>query len=154
MHEKNIDLTGVAYKQNNKGADLFFKEIREKFIKNQLYKGGNSQLLSESLSQNNVLILLSDQDAKNKGTIVKFFNINSSTHSGAAILSKRNKCPLIYVSITKINGSYEVKFDEIKTTNSVEEIVQSYTSKIEKTIIRAPEQYFWFHKRWKSVRKY
>ena len=28
------------------------------------------------------------------------------------------------------------------------------TSKIEKTIIRAPEQYFWFHKRWKSVRKY
>ena len=154
MNEKNIDLTGVAYKQNNKGADLFFKEIREKFIKNQLYKGGNSRLLSESLSQNNVLILLSDQDAKNKGAIVKFFNINSSTHSGAAILSKRNKCPLIYVSITKINGSYEVKFDEINTSKSVEEIVQSYTSKIEKTIIRAPEQYFWFHKRWKSVRKY
>jgi len=47
-----------------------------------------------------------------------------------------------------------VKFDEINTNNSVTDIVQSYTSKIEKTIVKAPEQYFWFHKRWKSVRKY
>ena len=86
--------------------------------------------------------------------MVKFFNIDSSTHSGAAILSKRKQCPLIYSSITKINDSYEVKFDEINPNNSVTDIVQSYTSKIEKTIVKAPEQYFWFHKRWKSVRKY
>ena len=154
MNEKGVDLTGVAYKQNNRGADLFFKKIREKFINNQLYKGGDARLLNESLSQNNVLILLSDQDAKNKGVNVKFFSIDSSTHSGAAILSKRNKCPLIYSSITKVDGSYEVEFDEINTNNSIENIVQSYTLKIEKTITKSPEQYFWFHKRWKSVRKY
>ena len=154
MSKKGIDLTGVAYKQNNSGSDIFFKKIREQFMTNQLYKGGDIHLLNEALSQNNVLILLSDQDAKNKGAMVKFFNIDSSTHSGAAILSKRKQCPLIYSSITKINDSYEVKFDEINTNNSVTDIVQSYTSKIEKTIVKAPEQYFWFHKRWKSVRKY
>ena len=154
MSKKGIDLTGVAYKQNNSGSDIFFKKIREQFMTNQLYKGGDIHLLNEALSQNNVLILLSDQDAKNKGAMVKFFNIDSSTHSGAAILSKRKQCPLIYSSITKINDSYEVKFDEINTNNSVKDIVQAYTSKIEKTIVKAPEQYFWFHKRWKSIRKY
>ena len=154
MSKKGIDLTGIAYKQNNSGSDIFFKKIREQFMTNQLYKGGDIHLLNEALSQNNVLILLSDQDAKNKGAMVKFFNIDSSTHSGAAILSKRKQCPLIYSSITKINDTYEVKFDEINTNNSVTDIVQSYTSKIEKTIVKAPEQYFWFHKRWKSVRKY
>ena len=154
MSKKGIDLTGVAYKQNNSGSDIFFKKIREQFMTNQLYKGGDIHLLNEALSQNNVLILLSDQDAKNKGAMVKFFNIDSSTHSGAAILSKRKQCPLIYSSITKINDSYEVEFDEINTSNSVADIVQAYTSKIEKTIVKAPEQYFWFHKRWKSVRKY
>ena len=154
MSKKDINLTGVAYKQNNKGSDIFFKKIREKFMTNQLYKGGDAHLLNEALSQNNVLILLSDQDAKKKGAMVKFFNIDSSTHSGAAILSKRKQCPLIYSSITKINDSYEVEFDEIDTNNSVVDIVQAYTSKIEKTILKAPEQYFWFHKRWKSVRKY
>ena len=154
MSKKGIDLTGVAYKQNNSGSDIFFKKIREQFMTNQLYKGGDIHLLNEALSQNNVLILLSDQDAKNKGAMVKFFNIDSSTHSGAAILSKRKQCPLIYSSITKINDSYEVEFDEINTSSSVADIVQAYTSKIEKTIVKAPEQYFWFHKRWKSVRKY
>ena len=154
MSKKNIDLAGVAYKQNNSGSDIFFKKIREQFMTNQLYKGGDIHLLNEALSQNNVLILLSDQDAKNKGAMVKFFNIDSSTHSGAAILSKRKQCPLIYSSITKINDSYEVEFDEINTSNSVADIVQAYTSKIEKTIVKAPEQYFWFHKRWKSIRKY
>ncbi len=154
MSKKNIDLAGVAYKQNNSGSDIFFKKIREQFMTNQLYKGGDIHLLNEALSQNNVLILLSDQDAKNKGAMVKFFNIDSSTHSGAAILSKRKQCPLIYSSITKINDSYEVEFDEINTNNSVADIVQAYTSKIEKTIVKAPEQYFWFHKRWKSVREY
>ena len=154
MSKKGIYLSGVAYKHNNMCYNIFFKKVREQFMANQLYKGGDIHLLNEALSQNNVLILLSDQDAKNKGAMVKFFNIDSSTHSGAAILSKRKQCPLIYSSITKINDSYEVKFDEINTNNSVTDIVQSYTSKIEKTIVKAPEQYFWFHKRWKSVRKY
>jgi KDO2-lipid IV(A) lauroyltransferase len=121
---------------------------------NQLYKGGNPKLLSKALNDNNVLILLSDQDAKNKGVKVKFFNIDSSTHSGAAILGKRKKIPLIYADIIKNNGSYEVSFSEIDTNDSIHAIVQQYTSKIEDTIRKNPEQYFWFHKRWKSVRTY
>jgi len=149
-----IKLTGVAYKQNSGGADLFFKRIREKFMENQLYKGGNPKLLSKALNDNNVLILLSDQDAKKKGVKVKFFNIDSSTHSGAAILGKRKKIPLIYADIIKNNGSYEASFSEIDTNDSIHAIVQQYTSKIEETIRKKPEQYFWFHKRWKSVRTY
>ncbi len=37
-----------------------------------------------------------------KRSKVKFFNIDSSTHSGAAILGKRKKIPLIYADIIKI----------------------------------------------------
>ena len=107
-----------------------------------------------SLVKNNILILLSDQDAKQKGIPAKFFGIDSSTHSGAAILSKRNGSPIIYASITQKNNIYEVKFVKIDTSGSVNDIVQQYTSEIEKTIIKHPGQYFWFHKRWKSVRSY
>ena len=82
------------------------------------------------------------------------FGIDSSTHSGAAILSKRNKSPIVYASITSKNNIYEVEFVKINTSGSINDIVQQYTSEIEKTIINNPEQYFWFHKRWKSVRAY
>ena len=47
-----------------------------------------------------------------------------------------------------------MEFDEIDTNNRVVDIVQAYTSKIEKTILKATVQYLWFRKRWKSVRKY
>ena len=154
LYKKKYVLTGVAYKQNSNGADIFFKEIRENFFENQLYKGGDIKQLKHSLVKNNILVLLSDQDAKKKGVISKFFEIDSSTHSGAAILSKRNKSPIIYASITKKDEVYEIEFKKIDTSGSINDIVQQYTAEIEKTIIKNPEQYFWFHKRWKSVRKY
>ena len=154
LKKEGYVLTGVAYKQNSNGADIFFKEIRENFIENQLYKGGDIKQLKRSLVRNNILVLLSDQDAKERGVKVKFFEIDSSTHSGAAILSKRNKSPIIYASITFKNNIYEVEFVNIDTSGSINDIVQQYTSEIEKTIINNPEQYFWFHKRWKSVRSY
>ena len=106
------------------------------------------------MAKNNILVLLSDQDAKKKGVISQFFEIDSSTHSGAAILSKRNKSPIIYASITKKDEVYEIEFKKIDTSGSINDIIQQYTYEIEKTIIKNPEQYFWFHKRWKSVRKY
>ena len=123
-------------------------------MEDQLYKGGDIKQLKNSLVKNNILILLSDQDAKKKGVKAKFFGIDSSTHTGAAILSKRNKSPIIYVSITSKNNIYEVEFVKINTSGSINDIVQQYTSEIEKTIINNPEQYFWFHKRWKSVKAY
>ena len=154
LNKEGYVLTGVAYRQNNNGADIFFKEVRENFMDSQLYKGGDIKQLKHSLVRNNILVLLSDQDAKKKGVLSKFFEIDSSTHSGAAILSKRNKSPIIYASITKIGKEYEVEFVKIDTSGSISDIVQQYTSEIEKTIIKNPEQYFWFHKRWKSVREY
>ena len=154
LSKKHYSLTGVAYKQNNSGADIFFKQIRENFMEDQLYKGGDIKQLKNSLVKNNILVLLSDQDAKKKGVTAKFFGINSSTHSGAAILSKRNKSPIVYASITKINNVYQIEFVEIDSSGSIDDIVQQYTTEIEKTIIKNPEQYFWFHKRWKSVREY
>ena len=154
LKKEGYVLTGVAYKQNSNGADIFFKEIRENFIENQLYKGGDIKQLKRSLVRNNILVLLSDQDAKKRGVKVKFFEIDSSTHSGAAILSKRNKSPIIYASITCKNNIYEVEIVNIDTSGGINDIVQQYTSEIEKTIINNPEQYFWFHKRWKSVRSY
>ncbi|MBM4075760.1 MAG: lipid A biosynthesis acyltransferase, partial [Planctomycetes bacterium] len=49
----------------------------------------------------------------------------------------------------------EVLIDPRTLTSSdpVREITQRYTSALEKAIRRAPEQYFWVHRRWKSKPK-
>ena len=43
-------------------------------MEDQLYKGGDIKQLKNALLKNNILILLSDQDAKKKGTMAKFWN--------------------------------------------------------------------------------
>ena len=48
-------------------------------------------------------------------------------------------------------GKYRVEFIPINPTKkSVEDITQLYTTIIEQSIKKYPEQYFWFHNRWKT----
>jgi KDO2-lipid IV(A) lauroyltransferase len=42
---------------------------------------------------------------------------------------------------------------ECETSDPLREITQKYTAALERVIRRAPEQYFWVHRRWKSVPK-
>ena len=152
---KGYPLCGVAYKQKDSAADKFFKKIREKYMERQLYKGGSSADLKSALKNNKILILLSDQDAREKGKFVNFFDISSSTPSGAAILHKRIGAPIVFFSITKCAHKYIVDFTKINATatSNTHEVVQEYTLALENTIKQNPEQYFWFHKRWKTSPK-
>lgn len=153
LGNKGYALCGVAYKQKDSVADKFFKTIREKYMKRQIYKGGSSKDLKTALSNNEMLVLLSDQDAREKGKMVNFFGIPSSTPAGAAVLHKRLGSPIIFFSITKNNDQYDVEFKEINSLNelNIDEIVQEYTLALEEVIKKSPEQYFWFHKRWKTI---
>ena len=153
LANRGYSLCGVAYKQKDSVADMFFKTIRERYMKKQLYKGGSSKELKGALNNNEILVLLSDQDARDKGKKVNFFDIPSSTPSGAAILHKRMGSPIVFFTITKINNEYFVEFKKINASNalSVDQIVQEYTSALEAAIRQRPEQYFWFHKRWKTT---
>ena len=42
---------------------------------------------------------------------------------------------------------------DMTTKDPVFELTQHYTSALERAIRRAPEQYFWVHRRWKSAPK-
>ena len=146
---KNI--AGVSYKQNNREAGRLFLELRKPYISNEMHKGGPSNEVKKSLQNKEILILLSDQDAGQKGIFVNFFNILSSTPSGAARYNQIMGSPLIFCSIVKTNNHHEANFERIDTANmSIEDTVQKYTSMLEQMIRKYPEQYFWLHKRWKT----
>ena len=108
--------------------------------------------LYEVLDANEILGLVSDQDAKRKGVFVDFFNKPASTHKGTALFHLNTDASLIYgICVQKNIGQYQVEFIPINPDKkSVEDITQLYTSVIEQSIKKYPEQYFWFHNRWKT----
>ena len=145
-------LVGIAQKQKNKGANLFFEEKRQLSGIKQVYRKSSMDSLYEILNANKILGLVSDQDARGKGVFVDFFNKPASTHKGAALFHLNTNASLIFgICVQKDIEKYRVEFIPINPKKkSTEDITQLYTTIIEQSIKKYPEQYFWFHNRWKT----
>ena len=145
-------LTGVAQKQKNAGADTFFISQREKSGARHIYRKESFDKMYEILEKKKILVLISDQDAKNKGVFVNFLGTNASSPKGAAIFHKNTNAPLIVgTCIETDHNHYNIEFLSVKPLeNTIESITQAYTSIFAQFIIKYPEQYFWFHNRWKT----
>ena len=151
-----VDLfTGIAFKQKNLGAHRFFIEQRELSGTKHIFKREPLRKMYEVLEQNGILGIVSDQDAGKKGVFIQFFGTPASTAKGAALFHINTKSPLLVANCIK-NGfkKYRIKFIPVVIKEKkIESITQAYTSIIEKYIKKYPEQYFWFHRRWKSKQK-
>ena len=150
---RNVPLfVGVAQKQKNRGAHNFFINQRELAGTKHIIRGKSVKEMYKVLSNNGLLGLVSDQDAKSKGVFVDFFGTPASTPKGAALFHINTRAPLLLGVCFKENfKKYHIHFKAINTKNkSLEEITQEYTSQLEFYIKQYPDQYFWFHRRWKT----
>ena len=150
---RNVPLfVGVAQKQKNKGAHNFFINQRELAGTKHIIRGKSVKEMYKVLSNNGLLGLVSDQDAKSKGVFVDFFGTPASTPKGAALFHINTRAPLLLGVCFKENfQKYHIHFKAINTKNkNLEEITQEYTSQLEFYIKQYPDQYFWFHRRWKT----
>ena len=144
--------TGVAQRQKNKGSNKFFQEQREIPGTRHIFRKEPIEKMYDILNKKGILGLVSDQDAKKKGVFADFFGHPASTPKGAALFHIRTSAPmLVGVCIKRAFMKYEIKFLRVNTSSqSIKNITQHYTSILEKCIRSNPEQYFWFHRRWKT----
>ena len=148
-------LRGVAQRQTNKGANKFFEEKRQLSGIKHVYRKVGFDRLYNILNENKILGLVSDQDAKSKGIFVNFFNKPASTHTGAAKFHLNIGAPLIFgLCIQTGFQKYKIELIPISgAKKSVESITQEFTNILEKIIKKYPEQNFWFHNRWKTIKQ-
>jgi KDO2-lipid IV(A) lauroyltransferase len=152
---KNYPTWGIIQRQGNAGADLFFKDLRESYGMNHIYRKSSIEHMYELLNKNKILIIASDQDAKSKGVFVNFFGHPTSTPKGTALFQMKTGCPLIFsVAKKEKDGTIVISFSKIKIDSnpSIESITQSYTNMLEEKIRENPDHYFWFHRKWKTIK--
>jgi len=152
MGEYNAFFSGVIQRQKNRGANRFFHEQRGLTGAVQVYRKESLDTMYDILADNGILALVSDQDAKRKGVFVDFFGTQASTPKGAALFHQKSSSPLVFGVCIQIElHKYRVEFvPVIPKSKSLQDITQAYTTIIEKMVRRYPEQYFWFHRRWKT----
>lgn len=153
LGSNRIPITAVASKQKNRGGNKFFIEHRGQFGMKHSYRRASLDNLYNILKKNHALGLVSDQDARKHGVFVKFFGRETSTPKGAAKFYLNSGAPIIFTICyqTKPNH-YTIEFQDIKLNkkDTVQSITQKFTTVLEEYVKKYPEQYFWFHRRWKT----
>lgn len=155
LASKGYEIYALFRKLKNRGADKFLFELRRQIGGFPLYAKTPPQKLLKILRDGKIVGLVSDQDARRRGVFVKFFNTPTSTPKGAAIFHLKTGAPLILgLCCRNRDGTYHLKFERIPTEvekgDAVSIITQRFTSRLEGEIRNHPEQYFWFHRRWKT----
>ena len=102
--------------------------------------------------------ILADQDAGRHGRFIPFFDRPASTATGLATLAIRLGCPILPgFCLREASGRFRVvTFPPLRPNPAAdreaeeERLLTQYNQCVEKMIRRAPAQYFWWHRRWKT----
>lgn len=155
----------IARKLDNPYLHEWFKQARERTGHQLLLKQGGWDGMVELLEARGQIGLLGDQDAGPRGTFVDFFGRPASTFRSIALMALQYDA-LIVVGYGRrlpddFNNARWVRYEigceevidprEIDADDEVRAITERYTRALERAIERSPEQYFWVHRRWKSV---
>jgi len=122
-------------------------------------KGGSGKRIMELLKENQIIGILSDQNvAKSEGVFVDFFGRPACTGVGLAVMAMRSGAPVIPVFMARQkSGKYKAilkpAVEITRTSDYNADLVvntQRFTKIVEEIIREYPDQWFWFHKRWKT----
>ncbi|HTQ38290.1 MAG TPA: lysophospholipid acyltransferase family protein [Pirellulales bacterium] len=151
----------VARPLDNPYLDRFVNHFRALKGQYVLPKQGSAQEAAALLEGRGTLGVLADQHAGPKGCWVNFFNRPASTHKAIAVFALTHDAPLMVGYARRLSRplQYEMAMEtmlEPATMNpalkDVASLTQWYTSVLETVVRRAPEQYWWVHRRWRDNR--
>ena len=157
----------IAREMDNPYLHDWFRRQREITGHRMLLKSGDFDEMVALLQKGGNLGLLCDQDAGPRGVFVDFFGSPASTFKSIALLAlEYDALVMVGYSIrlpdqfgeqkwARFEVGCETVIDprKIDSSDPVGEITRQFTSALERAIRRAPEQYFWIHRRWKSEPK-
>jgi len=145
-------LSVIAKPMKNPKVDALINSIRESWGIKVIPTGRGVEALKELKRGRFVGILLDQRPKVKEGVLTTFLGRKAYTNKGAAILSIKSGKPAIPAFCYAEGGKYRIEVGEpiYPEGKSVEELTQLYTQEIEKAVRKRPEQWFWFHRRWKN----
>jgi Kdo2-lipid IVA lauroyltransferase/acyltransferase len=154
----------VAREMDNPYLHAWFCRYRELTGHRLMMKQGGYDDMLSLLQKGGNLGMLCDQDAGPRGLFVDFFGRPASTFKSIALLALEYDALIMVGYSIRLDDDFQqspwFRFEVgceavidprgIASLDPVGEITQQFTAALERAIRRAPEQYFWVHRRWKS----
>ena len=160
-----VAATGVGFEAVARGMenplfDRYITRTRHDLGMTVIHDSDAVRRVPRAMRDGKMVAMLVDQGAVGLASSwVPFFGRYAKTPRGPAVFALRLGAPVVFATaLRQPGGKYIMYFEEIpvhptgEREADVDRIVADYTSTLERWIRRAPEQYFWHHRRWKHQR--
>lgn len=153
----------VARNIKPEGLDNWWNERRRNRGNDLIKRKGAVRNILKSMNIGKSVGILFDQNITRKHAIfVDWFSKPAATTSTVAKTALHFKCPIIVISLETLpNGKYRInmiarEYIDIYNDSQLDKetksflITESAVKDMEKFILSAPAEWFWFHRRWKT----
>jgi KDO2-lipid IV(A) lauroyltransferase len=142
---------GAMYReQKNTSWNQAMHQGRSRHI-NHLFRHTDIKSLVGALKEGMVIWYAPDQHyAKKRSVVLPFFGQMTSFNSAIENIQRVTDCIVLTQFSRQLpTGEYEMAFGPPLTASSDKSITAQYVKCLESFILKAPEQYYWVHKRFK-----
>jgi KDO2-lipid IV(A) lauroyltransferase len=154
---RGIGIDVVARRMGNPLFDAYVTETRTQLGMQVVYDADAVRRIPRATREGRAVALLVDQGVKGlASSYVPFFGRPAKTPRGPAVFALRLGVPTIFAAVLRQpSGRYRFFFEPVTVEHTgdrerdTDAIVAGYTAQLERFVRRAPEQYFWHHRRWK-----
>jgi Kdo2-lipid IVA lauroyltransferase/acyltransferase len=121
-------------------------------------KRGSLQTILDRLGAGDAVVFIMDQHAGARdGVLAEFFGSPAWTFRSLALMALSTKAPVVPAALWReADGSHVLRFEEAlwpvdgaTADEAIAANTRRYNAVLERIIMRHPEQWFWFHRRWK-----
>jgi KDO2-lipid IV(A) lauroyltransferase len=156
---RGVPIAAIVRRQGNRLVDERLNGLRARLGVEVITQREAPSRVPRLLRKNAVIGIVGDQDARRAGVFVPFFGRPASTHRGPALFALKLGAPVFACVARRLPGA-EVRYEvsghgvPVVRTGDLEADTTALTAalaaRLEAEIRKAPEQYFWFHRRWKT----
>jgi Kdo2-lipid IVA lauroyltransferase/acyltransferase len=150
----------IVKEQSNKLINKRINKIRELNDNKMIDMEKGLKYVLMLLRENKIVAMLSDQYAPGQDTVrIKFFADNVPAYEGAARIALHTQAIVLFgVPVRQKDGNYELTLQEIdtrkysvNTEDNIKKLTQEHTDLLIACIRKNPEQWLWFHRRFKYL---
>jgi Kdo2-lipid IVA lauroyltransferase/acyltransferase len=154
---RGVPVHAIARRQVNPMFDAYVRAVRERIGMRVIMDSEAVRETTRALKGGHMVAFLADQGLKGMAsTFVPFFGRPAKTPRGPAVFAIRLGVPVLVASSMRLpSGKFRFRVDAVAVDHTgdrerdIDTVVARYTAVLERHIRRAPEQYFWQHRRWK-----
>lgn len=148
----------ISRPPKNRPLSIRVQSMREARGVRTLPRRGAMHHAPAVLRAGGTLAMLLDQRARKRPVVAPFFGRAANCDRGAAVLVKRCSAPVVFMACYRLAERWRwrlvcdrVLWPEECRELSVEDLVGVVNRELERMILRAPEQYFWLHDRYRGA---